>query len=349
MKFIDLHCDTIMRIMSNRGDFNKAGDMHVTLPDMIDAGVVLQVFACCIINNRNAEQRFSTCLDMVKGIRSVIESNKDHLFLVRNAEDVESANGSDGKIGILIGIEGAAPLDGDAEKIIPFFEQGVRLLTIVWNDNPFCGSVFGDQSGLTEKGRELIHLCETLGIIIDVSHASDQGFYDILSSVTKPFVASHSNSREICPNSRNLTDDMICKIAENGGVIGINFGSEFISPETYEQSSSTRKKFMAAIKSKQISSSEAMKEGSKIMESIPRPSMDWVRRHIQHIIDKGGEDCICFGSDFDGILSMPDGIEGVSSFPKIAELLHAEGFTPGMIDKICWKNSSRILSHLPSS
>jgi membrane dipeptidase len=347
MKFIDLHCDTITKILKQDGDFYKPGDMEVTLPDMIQAGICLQVFACCNLGEQNPEQEFDTCLEMIKGIRNLVENHADHLLLVQSREEVKSACPAQDKIGILISIEGAAALNGDPEKVNYFFDKGVRLLTLAWTDNPFCGSVFGTGSGLTDKGKELVEICEVLGIIVDVSHASDQTFYDILAIVEKPFVASHSNSREICPNERNVTDDMIRKIANQGGLIGINFASEFLSPETYEKGDKARKIFEAATKRKEIRYEEAMKKITRIMEKVPRPSMEWIPRHIKHITNQGGEDCVCFGSDFDGIVSTPKGVKGVGSFPIIAEILLNSGLTPRQIDKICWQNVARILNYLP--
>ncbi|MFC1862866.1 dipeptidase [Thermodesulfobacteriota bacterium] len=349
MKFIDLHCDTITKIQKLETDFETPGTMDVTLPEMDKAGVCLQVFACCNIGEQSPEQEFETCLEMVKGVKSLVETHKDKLFLVQNTEEAESACLSDDKIGILIAIEGAAALNGDPEKIKFFFDQGVRLLTLAWSDNPFCGSVFGNGSGLTDKGKNLVELCEALGIIVDVSHASDQAFYDLLPIAKRPFVASHSNARTICPNERNLTDDMIHKISDQGGLIGINFASEFLSPETYEQGDEARKIFEAATKAKEIPYDEAMKKIIKIMDKIPRPSIEWIPRHVKHIINHGGEDCVCFGSDFDGIVSKPEGVDGVGSFPKIADHLQKEGLIPRQIEKIYRENAARIFKYLPST
>lgn len=348
MNFIDLHCDTISKIQKQGGDFSEPGGMEVTLPDMIQAGICFQVFACCNVGEQNPEQEFDTCLEMIKGVRNLVEDHTDHLFLVQNKEEAESACPYHDKIGVLISIEGAAALNGDPEKIRFFIDQGVRLLTLAWSDNPFCGSVFGTGSGLTTKGKELVEICEALGIIVDVSHASDQTFYDILPIAKKPFIASHSNSREICPNERNLTDDMIHKIADQGGLIGINFASDFLSPETYEQGDEARKIFEAATKRREISYEEAMKEITRIMDKVPRPSMEWISRHIKYIISQGGEDCVCFGSDFDGIVSTPEGVNGVGSFPFIAETLLNSGLTSRQTDKICWQNAARIFEYLPS-
>ena len=346
MKFIDLHCDSITKIQKKKGSFEDEESMHVTLPAMINVGEKLQVFACCIINGETPNDAFKRGLATVQDIQTLIETYNHNLTLVEKSEDILSSCNSTEKTGILIGMEGADPLEGDVDKMNTFFDQGVRLLTLAWSDNPFCGTVFGSGSGLTDKGRKLVELCEKLGIIVDVSHASDQAFYDLLPIAKKPFIASHSNSRTICPNTRNLTDDMIRKIADRGGLIGLTFGSAFLSPESFEQEKESRDLFLAAVHSRDKSMEDAMEERRKALKGIARPPMKWLLTHVQHIMNKGGDEVLGFGSDFDGIMSTPAGIDGVQSFPAIVDLLHGGGIRARQIDKICWENSSRVFTEL---
>ncbi|GAG12350.1 unnamed protein product, partial [marine sediment metagenome] len=248
------------------------------------------------------------------------------------------------KVAVIAGLEGAAPLMGEVDKIRPFFRAGVRVLTLAWSDNPFCGSVFGSGSGLTAIGHELIALCEEFGIIIDVSHASDRAFEDIRVIVKKPIIASHSNCRSVCPNPRNLTDEMIRALGDLGGVMGINMGSGFLSTAFFDREKGVRKAFFDAVNSGAKSFEDAMEESRVALIKIARPPMDLITEHVKRAIDVGGEDCVGLGGDLDGVASTPVGMDGVGDYPKIVTLLKKGGLTARQIDKVCHENFFRVLS-----
>ena len=205
-----------------------------------------QVFAAWAWRRKYAERTFDAALNLVRATRALCDSYPDDLFLALNGADIaaacapagatgEGATGrsAGGRTAVVAGLEGADALDGRPEDIELFHAEGVRILTLASGDTPFCGSTYGSGTGLTAAGRELVGRCEDLGVMVDVSHTSDQAFADVLAVARRPFVASHSCCRAVCPNPRNLTDPMIRSLAEAGGVMGMAFGSGFLSPEFY--------------------------------------------------------------------------------------------------------------------
>lgn len=222
-----------------------------------------------------------------------------------------------------------------------FYQRGVRLLTIAWDDNVFCGTVFGNNGGLTKLGEELIRYCNELGVIVDVSHASDKAFYDIASMTKIPFVASHSNARAVCPNNRNLTDDMIRLIADRGGVIGLTYGSGFIEPEYHTRELICRNKILQGFRDKSITLHDAREITHEAMSSMADAPLSLLVEHARHILKIGGEECLALGSDFDGVDSLPRTISGVQSLPNMVQEMHKQGISPRIIDKICHGNAYR--------
>ena len=191
-------------------------------------------------------------------------------------------------------------------------------MTFTWNYDNSLGAPNCDkkqkatenlESGLTEKGFEFLSEMEALGIIPDVSHLSDKGFYDVAKFSKKPFVASHSNSRSICSHPRNLTDDMIRIIGNKNGLIGLNYCNSFLS-----------NKYISGY-------------GIDIEAFLP---------HIKHIISVGGEDCLALGTDFDGIENPPVQISDASKQQKLVSMLEKNGYNENIIEKICYKNVLRF-------
>ena len=226
--------------------------------------------------------------------------------VARTAEELSAAFDA-GPIAALLGLEGADPLEGKAENLRRFASLGVRDLIFAWNDNPFSGTAFGKDTPLTREGERLLGLAEDLGVMVDVSHLSDRAFDDVCRAATVPFIASHSDCRALCPSLRNLTDPMIRRLADRGGVMGINLAPAFLDPE-YRRLSAP-----LAEARQRPGIPEAERERLKRQEmTIPRPPLDWVAKHVSHAIGVGGEDCVGLGGDLDGIVQTPQGIDGVA-------------------------------------
>ncbi|MCP4673076.1 MAG: hypothetical protein GY857_17425, partial [Desulfobacula sp.] len=310
------------------------------------SNTIAQVFACFIMDSGSSDKNYKTCNTYIDAIEVLIKKHKSRLILATSFQDIENTVTSKESTAVVIAIEGATPLRGKPELLEHFYKRGVRLLTIAWDDNEFCGTVFGDKSGLTELGEKLIHKCNDLGVIVDVSHASDKAFYDIASITKVPFIASHSNAREICPNDRNLSDDMIRLIADRGGIIGLTYGSGFIEPEYYKRELVCRNKILKGFKDKTISIQEAREIKHKALSNVDDATLPLLVKHAKHILKIGGENCLALGSDFDGVYSLPQSISGVQSLPKLVQKMQAQRISSRIIDKICHKNALQYFKEI---
>jgi membrane dipeptidase len=212
-----------------------------------------------------------------------------------------------------------------------------------WDDNTFSGSSNGSGDGLTPEGFKLIELCQELGVMVDVSHASDAAFEQICRIVHGPFVASHSNCRALCPAPRNLTNAQIRALADRGGVMGINLAPDFLSPEYLAAWDAV----MAPVSGADAATRQKLREAAgPQLRAIPRLGLEWIARHVRHAIDVGGEACIGLGGDLDGISFMPANIGGVEDYPLIPGALAAAGLTEAQIEKVCWRNMARVFGEV---
>ena len=228
MRFFDTHCDTVMRHFEAGHDFvNGVGSAHLDLPRLLEAGHCVQVFAVFAAQSHfpvgDVTAYAEQAIAVIHGWETAAGGR---LRIVRGRADLASVQLHDNLAG-LIGLEGADPLDGDPENLAYFFDLGVRLVIPAWDDNAFSGAATGSGGPLTEAGIRLIELAEALGIMVDVSHLSDRGFEQLCVLATRPFIASHSNCRALCPSPRNLTDEQIHTIADRGGAIGVNLRHGF--------------------------------------------------------------------------------------------------------------------------
>jgi len=255
---------------------------------------------------------------------------------------------ADARTAVIVSLEGADPLEGDPEALREFARRGVRLVTLAWDDNPFCGAVFGkdgrDAAGLSRQGEELVALCEELDVLVDVSHASDAAFWDVCRMAGKPFVASHSDCRSLCASPRNLSDEMIRALAEAGGVMGINLCPSFLSRSFYEAETRATASYMDAWHAGELTLDEAGEKAAAIVRTLPRPPLRTVVEHVRHAIDVGGEDCVGLGGDLDGVDALPEGIDGVHDYPRLVAALRAAGLTEAQLEKVCYRNFARVLS-----
>jgi membrane dipeptidase len=223
----------------------------------------------------------------------------------RTASEVDAAV-SDGKIAALLSVEGADLLDCDPDRIGTAADWGVRLLNPVWNHpNVLCGTNKHDTDrGLSQQGRDFIRRLEEHAIYADVSHMSDPGFWDLIGMTHRPVVASHSNSRAVCPHPRNLTDDMFRAIRDSGGVVGINLYSAFVGQTG---------------------------------------SMEELVAHVEHFLALDGEKTLCMGGDLDGCETLAAGMKGVQDVPQLHEALAARGYSKDLLEDIFWNNLMRLL------
>ena len=308
MKVIDLHCDTILRLMEeNNGDGLRKNRISIDLEKLRKGNALAQFFAL-YIDLMDKRDPLEMCLEMLDRFYQEIESNQEDIALARNYNELIS-NQQQGKISAFLTIEEGGALKGELHNLRSFYRLGVRLITLTWNFPNEIGfpnlNLEFSHRGLTPFGRELVDEMNRLGMLVDVSHLSDQGFEDVAQISSQPFVASHSNARTIRNHTRNLTDDMIKTLANRGGVMGINFAGMFLGNSDL----------------------------SRVEDMV---------RHINHIKKVGGIDVISLGSDFDGI-SPPLEIENIGEIYKLIDALKKEGFTDDEIEKISYRNTLRVI------
>lgn len=307
MKFIDMHCDTPSFILDNRENSLKKSNGTVDIEKLKTGNAMIQFFAYFVELNKEIDS-FEKFDEMYHNFQNQIKLNEQDIEVIKRFEDIKAIEDK-GKIGCLYTIEEGEVLKGDMENLYKVYDKGIRGITLTWNfENsigyPNCIKECSSK-GLKNFGFELIGEMNNLGIIVDVSHLSDGGFYDVSRESIKPFVATHSNARAITNHSRNLTDDMIKILSEKGGVMGLNFCAPFLG-------------------------------GSKISRI-----QDMIL-HLKHIKNVGGVDVIALGSDFDGIDNKVE-IKNASKMPILAEELLKNGFKEEEIEKIFYKNALRVL------
>ncbi|MBK5240011.1 dipeptidase [Clostridium sp.] len=308
MMVIDLHCDTILRCMEDEQRFGIAeNEFSVDLNKLKQANSLAQFFAL-FVDLKKYEDPYIYCMKMANKFFKELEINKELIKIAKNYKDMID-NNEQGKLSAFLTIEEGGVLKGEIDNLRNFYKLGVRLITLTWNypneiGFPNSESQYSKQ-GLTTFGKEVIKEMNSLGMIIDVSHLSDKGFYDVANLSSKPFVASHSNARSITSHCRNLSDEMIKVLAHKGGVMGINFEKSFLGTEPL----------------------------SRVEEMVA---------HINHIKNIGGIDVIAIGTDFDGI---SDGlqIENIGQINKLILGLQQNHFSEAEIEKIFYKNAMRVI------
>ncbi|MDE5862765.1 MAG: dipeptidase [Lachnospiraceae bacterium] len=323
MRIIDMHCDTIHKLWEAEKQGIDIGldrnDLMIDLEKMKKGGYLVQNFALFIEQNPE-ESSFGIFEELLAVFRREMERNEEWISQVLNTEDILDNIGN-GKMSALLTVEGGEACEGSLEKLAFLYGQGVRMMTLTWNYPNEIGYPNVDEGrdfytpdtirGLTEVGIAFVEEMEKMGMIIDVSHLSDAGFYDVLKYTRKPFVASHSNSRSVCPWVRNLTDEMIYRIGERGGVIGLNYCADFLR--------------------------EPSKGGEGYGMSADKRGIEDIVRHAKHIVDVGGIECLGLGSDFDGIPSYP-GCPKAENMEELAAALVKAGFHESEVDRILYGN-----------
>lgn len=341
-------------------------NLHVTLPGLRAAGVSAQVFASWAWTERYKGREFETAMAEVQAVRRLCDEFPDDLVLALTGAQIEQAfaapapardamaaagtpaapGPTDGRIAVIPGLEGTDALLGEVDNLLVFRRAGVRILTLAWRDTPFCGSTYGNGTGLTDKGTQLVEACEDARVLVDLSHASDQTFADVCRVAKRPFVASHSNCRAICPSARNLTDEMIRAIGERGGVVGITLAPGFLSTEYYHQTKVISDEFWLSVDTGAATVDQAGKKSAEAEALIARPPLDPIVDHVRHAINIGGEDAVGLGGDLDGVDALPAGFTSVADYPTVAELLHRGGLAPAQIEKVCHANMTRVFKEV---
>lgn len=310
LSVFDLHCDTALTLLGE--DLNQAGSLkknagHIDLERAGALGGYAQCFACFTTPYMEQWHGISPIVIFERELATIqreVDRNRDKIAIAYSPAQIRT-NKEKGLMSAVLTLEGTAGIGYDPELLEDLHAIGFRISSLGWNEsNPLTGS-WKTGEGLSDQGREYVKRCQELGILVDVSHISDQGFWDIINMTQKPIVATHSNARAVCSHGRNLTDDMFRAICESGGVAGYNACRDFTGEN---------------------------------------PNLDTVCDHIFHFmeLDPSGEH-VALGGDLDGVEALPDGFEGVQSWPKLAGRLLERGLGEENLGRIFWGNALRTL------
>lgn len=306
----DFHCDTALALLGESG--NEAGSLkknqlHIDLERAAQLDGYCQCFACFTTPTMEEWNHVSPVVMFERELATIqreVDANKRLIRFAYSPEEIE-ANREAGKMSALLTIEGPAGFGFDPELLENLYQIGFRISTLGWNEsNPLTGSHMTG-GGLTDRGREYVKEAQRLGILVDVSHISDEGFWNLMDITQAPIIASHSNSRSVWGSSRNLTDDMFRAICRTGGVAGINQYADFLGE---------------------------------------KPNLDTICDHIFHFLelDPTGTH-IALGGDLDGCEELADGFQGIQSYPILADRLVERGLTEEMVHNIFWNNALSLL------
>jgi membrane dipeptidase len=292
-------------------------------------------------------------LDMIDSVYRAVERHPRDLMIATSAADIRRAK-RQGKIAALMGIEGGHAIEDSLPTLREFYRLGVRYMTLTWNNtNNWADAGRGEKKhhGLSEFGREVVREMNRLGMLVDVSHVSDETMSDALDVSKAPIIASHSSARALSDVPRNIPDDLLKRIAKNGGVVQVNFYSEFVDAKTVAPQNAERNKRLKAqqdaINQKYKNDPERLAEESDKLEAAnPLPSLPISKLidHIDHIVKVAGIDHVGIGADFDGANDMPEGAKDVSMLPNITYELLKRGYSEADIRKILGENFLRVFA-----
>lgn len=304
MWVFDGHCDTISHCYRSRCALRE-NPGHLDLNRMAGYEGWAQFFAIFASKGHAAKPMWDIFQEEYAVFDQELRTNQDKIVLCRTAQEAEMA-WSEGRQAAFLSVEGAELLDCDLQKLKLAHDLGVRAVNLTWNyENALSGSnAESPEKGLTFQGKSFVRRMEELGMLVDVSHLSDPGFWDVAVELRGPIFASHSNSRAVCPHKRNLTDEQFSAIIKSGGVAGLNLCDEFLG------------------------------EVSEI---------DTIVRHIEHWFSLGGEKNVSLGGDWDGISGMPKGISGIQDIGKLADRLLQLNYSEERVEGIFYRNLLEVV------
>lgn len=322
MKTIDMHCDTLMAAFvrdREKGNISHTPECSIDVERLVEANAMAQFFAIYMLREPDyieMDVPIASYEDYIAGCITIYErALKEHsgvLARATTAEEIQK-NYDAGKVSAVLTMEDGVAVDGRFDNLKRFYDFGIRALSLTWNyENCFGYPNSSDptimRKGLKPFGKEAVEYMQELGMMVDVSHLSDGGFWDVMELARKPVVATHSNARSICNHQRNMTDDMIRALGNNGGIMGINFCPYFLDESKVNPVSTIERMVAMAVHERNI----------------------------------GGIDVIGIGTDFDGIEGNLE-IKEPSQLERLAHALAKSGFTEREIDKIFWENALRVM------
>ena len=357
--FADSHNDILTACIEKKlsMDADLKGKTHSDLARFKKSGVDVQIFSVwCDGNEPNPLGLANREMD---SLDAVVKRNPNAISIVHNQKELKAALKSK-KLAAMFGVEGGHMMNNDLENLNRFYARGTRYMTLTCNNsNPWATSAMDEtlkkdslartHKGLTDFGKQVVQRMNELGMMIDLSHVGEQTFWDAINTTTKPVIVSHSNAYALCPIFRNLKDDQIKAVAKNGGVIDLNFYSGFID--------STFKKKEAQFILAHVKELDALKKQGMVQEyalsvladkyasevKSNRPALSALMDHMDYIVKLAGIDHVGIGSDFDGITSSPQDLDGVMDYPNLTKAMLERGYSKKDINKVLGGNLLRVL------
>ena len=355
MRVADLHCDTLLELQGGASlEENKEG--HVDLPRLERGEVGLQVFVAFVSTNFPVGRAFREAMALLDLLDDACGRFPQHLRKCVKAEEIERA-AAEGRVAAVPAVENGHAIESDLKNLETLAGRGIRYMTLTHSVHlPWAassGDVGDGPGGLTGFGREVVAAMRALGVVVDVSHVHEKTFWDVVRKARKPVIASHSCAAKLCPSSRNLTDDQMKAIADTGGLIGINFYPGFLDRRYFARLGGSIETLFRYYDEAErahlddpIRRMKATRElARKWRKGVGRidADLDTICDHVEHVRAVAGEDCVAFGSDFDGVPDLPRDVPDCSVFPALLQRLRDRGTTEPQLQKLAWDNVLRVL------
>ena len=355
MLVFDSHVDTPSQLirLRNLGIDNRYG--HVDFPKLRRGGVGGSFFALYTPPETAPDAATRYALEMISAVYDAVDANPDLAALAFSPEEAEE-NAKEGLFSVFIGMENGAPIQQSLSLLRTFYRLGVSYVTLTHNgDNAIADSAAEGKRwhGLSPFGKEVVAEMNELGMMIDLSHASDETFWDCIRLSTAPVVATHSCCRALCGHRRNLTDEMLRALGEADGYVGINFCPSFLSDRfasdpadaaLMEEADRAEAAFIAdPADPERVRAWEQMQDR---VETIWRPGVKEVVDHIDHAVELAGIDHVGIGSDYDGILVAPAGLENVSKIGLVFDEMRLRGYDAEQVEKVAGKNLLEVMKRV---
>jgi membrane dipeptidase len=352
---IDTHADTTQRLLDGKFDIGtRHSDGHIDIPRMREGGEGAQFFSIWMMGTVTGATAVQKSLDQIDAVYTMVRTHSKDMTLAVTAADVRRAH-EQGKIAVLMGMEGGHMIANDLGVLRMYSALGVRYMTLTHFYNNDWADSSTDKpahNGLTDFGKDVVREMNRTGMLVDVSHVGDKTFYDALEVSKAPMIASHSSSRVLDAHPRNMTDEMIKALAAKGGVIQINYERSYLSQEYNDafkkyagDISRMEEKFKKECGDNmdcELKMQADFVKGLLDEGKLPHVSWEKIIDHIDHVVKLVGADHVGLGSDFDGA-DMPEGMDDVSHLPKITEGLLRKGYSEADIRKILGENTLRVM------
>ena len=352
---VDTHADTPQRMVFQGFDLGSRDSRgHVDIPRMREGGLDAVFFSIWVPSRITGAEAVRRALRQIDAVREQVRRHPNDLALVTTASAIRAAVGQ-GKIAVLMGMEGGHMIDDDLGLLRLYAELGVRYLTLTHFKNNNWADSSTDKpahDGLTAVGRDVVRELNRLGVLVDISHVADKTFYDALAATKAPVIASHSSCRALCDHPRNMSDEMLRALARNDGVVQINYEITFLSQQarsakrdrgkSVELDDAELERLCGEDEACQILEGERRDRDAMTSGRLPRVDWEEIVDHIDHAVRVAGVDHVGLGSDFDGA-SMPFGMEDCSHLPRLTTALLERGYSEPDVEKILGGNLLRVL------